>query len=255
MAFSPFPTLQQLNLRDPSLFIGEGGGVGGKGGGRADDPTAFDDFGNYGLDSPASTVYGGEPVYDTGYNIGINVLGDLPTPQIGTGDYSVRNGGLDIITKLQRAAEQNRLESILSGDLPYDNTGYNIDINVLGDLVRGLTGNRGMGQGATQTPTVAKAPPEEAKKKEVEFDPNLRAGGGSALFLEQLPQKTAEKADIDPAQRYVDPTKLFLEELRQGLSQLAQNTPRVAFRNNQWIDNMTGDEVDIIDAQTGRSIV
>ena len=189
------------------------------------------------------------------------------------GNYDPYGGGLyrmssqrdpGILADLQKEVEENQLSTMLRGlmgrgeglgDMPSLDTGYKIDINVLGDLVRGLTGNRGMGQGATQTPTVAKAPPEEAKKKEVEFDPNLRAGGGSALFLEQLPQKTAEKADIDPAQRYVDPTKLFLEELRQGLSQLAQNTPRVAFRNNQWIDNMTGDEVDIIDAQTGRSIV
>jgi len=34
-----------LDMR-PSTFIGEGGGVGGRGGGRADDPGAFDDFGN-----------------------------------------------------------------------------------------------------------------------------------------------------------------------------------------------------------------
>jgi hypothetical protein len=33
-----------LDMR-PSTYIGEGGGVGGKGGGRADDPGAFDDFG------------------------------------------------------------------------------------------------------------------------------------------------------------------------------------------------------------------
>jgi hypothetical protein len=49
MAPQAIPTTQTTLPSAPvNTFIGEGGGVGGRGGGRADDPTAFDDFGNLG---------------------------------------------------------------------------------------------------------------------------------------------------------------------------------------------------------------
>jgi hypothetical protein len=140
--YDPYKAMQEARLRDPSLdlsaqatpYIGEGGGVGGKGGGRADDPGDFDDFGR-------NDPYGSGLLYR------------MP---------SQRDPG--IVADLQRQVEQNRLGSILSGlmgrgggDTPPLDTGYKIDVNVVADLVKGLTGSPDRtptGQAAvTESPT------------------------------------------------------------------------------------------------------
>jgi len=180
--YDPYKAMQEVRLRDPSLnltaqatpYIGEGGGVGGKGGGRADDPGAFDDFGR-------NDPFGGG-LYRTA---------------------SQRDPG--ILTDLQRQAEQNRLGSIISGlmgrgggDTPPLDTGYNINVNVIADLLKGLAGS------PDRTPT-GQAAVTESPTTQSQLSPEAQAQSQAqniAIVAEML-QKAEEVKKRNP--QFTDP--------------------------------------------------